>query len=214
MTEGNAREGKVFCRNALLCVLFGYLWEAVNPSSNHVYPGYNWYSICISKAEPPQRHICIQRGKRHRWSVGSTAKNMDLKITYTCSCFKKKKSNLIYNSDIAFVVQLVCSCRATVIFISFCPCRPRFPPVCHIIITWPDALIWWIVTPRLGSVWYTSSHSALFYQLLFSGHSAAENVAGLGYFFCFLGFFSPSPLSVLAVSTPQYTQSLDAVWQA
>lgn len=56
---------------------------------------------------------------------------------------KKKKSNLIYNSDIAFVVQLVCSCRATAIFISFCPCtRPRFPPVCHIIITWPDALIW------------------------------------------------------------------------
>lgn len=120
-------------------------------------------------------------------------------------------------SFIILISHLWCSwCvhAGRLIFISFCPCRPRFPPVCHIIITWPDALIWWIVTPRLGSVWYTSSHSALFYQLLFSGHSAAENVAGLGYFFCFLGFFSPSPLSVLAVSTPQYTQSLDAVWQA
>lgn len=39
----------------------------------------------------------------------------------------------------------------------------------------------------------------------FAGHSAVQKV---------VGFFFPPPLSVLVVSTPQYTQSLDAVWQA
>lgn len=38
----------------------------------------------------------------------------------------------------------------------------------------------------------------------FAGHSAMQKVV----------FFFPPSLSVLAVSTPQYTQSLDAVWQA
>lgn len=211
MTEGNAREGKVFCRNALLCVLFGYLWEAVNQiTCTPVITGIPFASAKQSRLSA----IFVFReesGTGGAWVPQLKIWTLKLHIHALVS---KKKSNFIYNCDIAFVVQLVCSCRATVIFISFCPCRPRFPPVCHIIITWPDALIWWIVTPRLGSVWYTSSHSALFYQLLFSGHSAAENVAGLGYFFCFLGFFPPSPQSVLAVSTPQYTQSLDAVWQA
>ncbi len=81
--------------------------------------------------------------------------------------FKKKKSNLTYNSHIAFLVQLVCSCGAAVIFnillVYKARCCSRLPYHNHLARCLDSN--WWIVPQREGRVWYICSQATLFYQL-------------------------------------------------
>lgn len=80
----------VLQRYTLLFMLFGENCKFLVKS---VLPGYIWRSICIVKTKTLSLYcLCIQGGMQHRWSVGSTAKNIEPKNDiYMLSPLKKKK---------------------------------------------------------------------------------------------------------------------------
>lgn len=128
----------------------------------------------------------------------------------------QKKSNLTYNSHIASLVQLVCSCGPAAMFSIPATCTPRLfsrLPYSNHLARCLDSNRW-IVAPGEGRGWYICSHAASFYQLR---SRVTEQCRG----WCFSSARPPPrppaacpSLSALAVSTPPYTQSRDAAWQA
>lgn len=165
-----------------------------------VLPGY--ISPFVSSRPRLCRCCSCSRGGNAAQVERGFQKYRALRITYTCSLLKKKKNPISPIILILLLPQLVCS-RFNILPVYKAQFCSRLLYHNHLARCLDSN--WWIVAPRVGRVWYICSRATLFYQPhLQVTVQCSQKVV----------FFPPLSLSVLAVSTPQYTRSLDAVWQA